>query len=67
MFIPRLFYVMLHESRSWERNKWYLFDRMVESPHRTSFFIRKNTSGMGKGSDPHDVEMDEAAQFWCVC
>ncbi|KAJ3478156.1 hypothetical protein NLI96_g9964 [Meripilus lineatus] len=57
----RLFYVMLHESRSWERNKWYLFDRLVESPHRTSFFIRKSTTEM---CDQYDVEMDEAAQYW---
>lgn len=59
----RLFYVMLHESRSWERNKWYLFDRLVESPHRTSFFIRKSTTEM---CDQYDVEMDEAAQYWYV-
>ncbi|KAJ7349213.1 hypothetical protein DFH08DRAFT_998809 [Mycena albidolilacea] len=36
----RLFYTMLDASRQWSRNKWWLFDRLVESPHRTSFFAR---------------------------
>lgn len=36
----RLFYAMLQEAKSWRRNKWWLFDRVVESPHRTSFYTR---------------------------
>ncbi|KAG5716298.1 Alpha-ketoglutarate-dependent dioxygenase alkB like protein [Termitomyces sp. T112] len=49
----KLFYTMIAASRSWSRNKWWLFDRVVESPHRTSFFARE-------GSGP----MQEAAQHW---
>ncbi|KAI0273652.1 hypothetical protein BC834DRAFT_816404 [Gloeopeniophorella convolvens] len=36
----RLFYIMLHEARDWSRNRWWLFDRMVESPHRSSLYTR---------------------------
>lgn len=49
---------MLHLSRGWKRNKWWLFDRVVESPHRTSFYIR---SDVHEGND-----MREAAQYWCA-
>lgn len=54
----RLFYTMLDASRDWKRNKWWLFDRVVESPHRTSFFARKN-NGLND-----DESWQEAAQFW---
>ncbi|CCL99337.1 uncharacterized protein FIBRA_01355 [Fibroporia radiculosa] len=56
----RLFYTMLHESRTWQRNRWWLFERVVESPHRTSFYCRKSFSG---GSDDRQ-DMQQAAQFW---
>jgi hypothetical protein len=36
----RLFYTMLHEAQDWPKNKWWLFDRMVESPHRSSLYTR---------------------------
>src|SRR5579863_7878257 len=36
----RLFYTMLHEARDWSRNKWWLFDRLVESPHRSALYTR---------------------------
>ncbi|KAH9180575.1 hypothetical protein EDB89DRAFT_2216960 [Lactarius sanguifluus] len=36
----RLFYTMLHEAQDWTKNKWWLFDRMVESPHRSSLYTR---------------------------
>ncbi|KAI0748283.1 hypothetical protein C8Q80DRAFT_1171010 [Daedaleopsis nitida] len=52
----RLFYTMLHASRDWKRNKWWLFDRVVESPHRTSFFVRRD--------DTQGGDMKEAAQYW---
>jgi len=55
-----LFYTMLARSKSWKRNKWWLFDRVVESPHRTSFFARK-TDGVTA-----DEAWQEAAQFWYV-
>lgn len=56
----RLFYTMVNASRHWKRNKWWLFDRLVESPHRTSFFARKDDGLDG------DETWQEAAQFWCV-
>lgn len=56
----RLFYTMIDESRNWQRNKWWLFDRVVESPHRTSFYARKTNGVDG------DESWQEAAQFWSV-
>lgn len=53
-----LFYTMRDLSRSWKRNKWWLFDRVVESPHRTSFFVRRTN-----GVDEND-SWQEAAQYW---
>jgi hypothetical protein len=35
-----LFYTMLHEAKDWSRNKWWLFDRLVESPHRSTMYTR---------------------------
>ncbi|KAF8078096.1 hypothetical protein FPV67DRAFT_1404790 [Lyophyllum atratum] len=54
----RLFYTMSRASRQWNRNKWWLFDRLVESPHRTAFFARKDDGIDGNES------WQEAAQFW---
>ncbi|KAI0063462.1 hypothetical protein BV25DRAFT_1824569 [Artomyces pyxidatus] len=36
----RVLYTMLDQARDWQRNKWWLFDRLVESPHRSSFYTR---------------------------
>jgi len=36
----QLYYIMLHEAQDWSRNKWWLFDRLVESPHRSSLYTR---------------------------
>lgn len=55
-----LFYTMLDASRGWKRNKWWLFDRVVESPHRTSFYARK-TDGLDG-----DETWQEAARYWYV-
>ena len=41
----RLFYTMLHEARDWPRNKWWLVDRLVESPHRSSLYARHPVEG----------------------
>ena len=41
----RLFYTMLHEARDWPRNKWWLVDRLVESPHRSSLYTRHSVGG----------------------
>ncbi|KAJ3558672.1 hypothetical protein NM688_g780 [Phlebia brevispora] len=57
----RLFYTMLDESETWQRNKWWLFDRVVESPHRTSFYVRRAHSKSGVNASE---DMQEAAQYW---
>jgi hypothetical protein len=54
----KLFYTLIDESRSWTRNKWWLFDKLVESPHRTSFYTRKDNGVDG------DQNWQEAAQYW---
>lgn len=54
----RLFYSMVNASKEWSKNKWWLFDRVVESPHLTSFFARK-TNGLDG-----DESWQEAAQYW---
>ena len=41
----RLFYSMLHDARDWARNKWWLADRLVESPHRSSLYTRYPVEG----------------------
>lgn len=57
----RLFYTMMDASTSWKRNKWWLFDKVVESPHRTSFYARRQNGVDG------DNNWQEAAQYWSVC
>lgn len=59
----RLFYIMLDLSEDWQRNKWWLFDRVVESPHRTSFFVRQ-FDAKGANNLKDSSEMQEAAQYW---
>lgn len=54
----RLFHTMVDRSKCWKRNKWWLFDRVVESPHLTSFFARA-TDGIDD-----DQTWQEAAQYW---
>ena len=41
----RLFYTMLHEAQEWSRHKWWLVDRLVESPHRSSLYTRHPVEG----------------------
>ncbi|KAF8942440.1 hypothetical protein BGZ47_006464 [Haplosporangium gracile] len=45
----RLLKAMLIDSETWNRNRWWLFERMVESPHKTSYFAE------------HDDDMEEVA------
>ncbi|CAE6462070.1 unnamed protein product [Rhizoctonia solani] len=52
----RLYHAMLKASEDWSRNKWWLADRLVESPHTTSFYARR-----GKEDD---YDWNEAAQYW---
>ncbi|KAF8522221.1 hypothetical protein BU17DRAFT_45166 [Hysterangium stoloniferum] len=54
----RLFYVMVNASKEWTPNKWWLFDRVVESPHKTAFYIRKFDGVTDDGT------WHEAAQYW---
>ncbi|KIK63613.1 hypothetical protein GYMLUDRAFT_40671 [Collybiopsis luxurians FD-317 M1] len=54
----RLFYTLEDSSKNWQRNKWWLFDRLVESPHKTAFFVRK-TDGISDDETWH-----ESAQYW---
>lgn len=61
----QLFYTMLEASKTWQRNKWWLFDRIVESPHRTSFYTRLE-EGDGLADERDCTEWQEAARFWCV-
>lgn len=56
----KLFYVMADAAKDWKKNKWWLFDRVVESPHLTSFFARK-TDGLDNNEN-----WQEAAQYWYV-
>lgn len=53
----KLFYTMLDASKKWKRNKWWIADRVVESPHLTSFYVRKTDK---------DESWQETAQYWCV-
>jgi hypothetical protein len=61
----QLFYTMVEASKQWQRNKWWLFDRVVESPHRTSFYARLE-EGDGLSDERDSAEWQEAARFWCV-
>ncbi|KAG9056341.1 hypothetical protein FS842_010977 [Serendipita sp. 407] len=55
----QLFYAMLKEATDWSRNKWWLFDRVVESPHKTSFYARNLERDLEQEDD-----MREAAKYW---
>lgn len=56
----KLFYTMVDASKEWNRNKWWIADKVVESPHLTSFYVR-NTDELDK-----DEAWQETAQYWCV-
>lgn len=56
----RLYYALLDASHTWTKNKWWLFERLVESPHRTTFFTR-----FPPGSVEYK-EWRESANFWQV-
>ncbi|KAG0000069.1 hypothetical protein BGZ79_006353 [Entomortierella chlamydospora] len=38
----RLLKAMLIDAETWNRNRWWLFERMVESPHKTSYFAERD-------------------------
>ncbi|KAG0143017.1 hypothetical protein CROQUDRAFT_661764 [Cronartium quercuum f. sp. fusiforme G11] len=44
----------------WTRNRWWLNDREVESPHSTAFFV----SNLQGKADDYAVDYAESAQYW---
>ncbi|CAG8484177.1 3379_t:CDS:2, partial [Scutellospora calospora] len=40
---------MLKESETWHRNQWWLFERMVTSPHTSSFYISNEVKNIYDG------------------
>ncbi|EIW60041.1 uncharacterized protein TRAVEDRAFT_145068, partial [Trametes versicolor FP-101664 SS1] len=52
----RLYYTLLYASKDWRRTKWWLADRVVESSHSTTFFVR--------ATDQPKDDLGQAAQFW---
>jgi len=52
----QLFYYMVSDAETWPRNTWYLFDKLVTSPHRTTFLIRSRRDSAG--------DSQEMASFW---
>ena len=62
----RLFETMLTEAEKWDRNRFWLFERAVESPHKNSFYVRDMSTVVGyKQSDGiSDLEWKEAAYYW---
>lgn len=53
----RLYYDMLDEAKGWNKNKWWLVDRLVESPHRTAFYVRELPK-------ENDLDWREASRSW---
>ena len=47
-----LYLALMEESELWDRNRWYLAGRWVESPHTTTVYARK---GAGYGSRGCDI------------
>ncbi|KAG0225650.1 hypothetical protein BGW41_004597 [Actinomortierella wolfii] len=47
----RLLVGLLEDSKSWNRNRWWMFERMVESPHTTAYFAEQ------------DADMDEVSNW----
>jgi hypothetical protein len=64
----RLFETMLDEAERWNRNRFWLFERAVESPHKSSFYVRDMSAvaGYGRKDEISDLEWKEAAHYWYV-
>jgi hypothetical protein len=62
----RLFETMLNEAEKWDRNRFWLFERAVESPHKSSFYVRDMSavSGYDQKDGISDLEWKEAAHYW---
>lgn len=39
------------KAKGWEKNRWFLFEREVESPHTTAFYVQAPASGASGGSN----------------
>ena len=52
-----LYYELVDKSVHWIPNKWWLFDKLVQSPHKTTFLVR---------NDPDSEIWKESAQLWLV-
>ena len=61
-----LFYSLEESSREWKRNKWWLFDRLVESPHTTAMYTRSGVDESEEVQDLHKVAADWLARFETV-
>lgn len=64
----RLFETMLAEAESWDRNRFWLFERAVESPHKSSFYVRDMSAvaGYDQNDGIDDREWKEAAHYWYI-
>lgn len=64
----RLFETMLNEAEGWDRSRFWLFERAVESPHKNAFYVRdmSTVAGYGQKDDISDLEWKEAAHYWYV-
>ena len=62
----RLFETMLDEAEKWGRNRFWLFERAVESPHKSSFYVRDMSavSGCDQKDGISALEWEEAAHYW---
>ena len=61
-----LFETMLNEAETWDRNRFWLFERAAVSPHKNSFYVRdmSTVAGYGGKDDVTDLEWKEAAHYW---
>lgn len=64
----RLFETMLVEAETWDRNRFWLFERAVESPHKNSFYVRDMSvvTGRDQNDGISDLEWKEAAHYWYI-
>ena len=64
----RLFETMLNEAEKWDRNRFWFFERAVESPHKSSFYVRDMSivTGYDQNDGISDLEWKEAAHYWYI-
>jgi hypothetical protein len=58
-FASALYLALMEESEKWERNRWYLSGRWVESPHTTTVYARKGDWYGELEVDEHQEERAE--------